>query len=175
MKSLKRYLKFHAKYPELYDEVTVDSIRPALAVRFMLPLPERDSHGRRVIIMRFGDMQDCSIPAMDFQRAIVYVLDALLEDDDMQVNGTLILDDYGGVSMSDMMKDFDDQIVGQLCELFQDCYPVRFLGFHLFNQPWYYHIALSRTKTYLSGTSKKLVSNVLHRLCISYFFGGMPI
>ena len=117
----------------------------------------------------------------------------LIEDPATQVNGIVMVEDMGGISfslMSHMRAQDPDQIglkwmqvrprtavlgpvrpallslthAPSLPTTPQDCFPVRFKGIHVINQPWYLSVLMAIIRPFMS---KKLAERVRSHVPIS--------
>ena len=158
MSLLKKSAKFRTKNVELFEDVTLDSIRPALEHKAIMILPERDQQGRRVIVYRMNAVNpDLSSP-MDLQKAFVFIMNVLIEDEETQVNGYVVMTDYAGTSMSKLMRYDEEGLVAQMAQFLKEAYPVISYEYHVVNQPWYFNIAWSIAKEYMTAEMKDQAS-----------------
>ncbi|XP_065176269.1 retinaldehyde-binding protein 1-like [Sycon ciliatum] len=148
LKLIVSYATFRATHTELFEGVTLEKIRPILEHKLPFVLRERDEEGRRVLLFQPARMDPNLFNPMDVQTAFVYVLDGLIQDEETQVNGFIMVEDYTDMTMMKMMM-FDQKLIKQMADLVQEAFPARFKGFHMVNQPWFFSIAWKIAKPFL--------------------------
>lgn len=153
---LVKYLRFREEHRELFEGVTLDSIRPLLENKVPFVLKQRDAEGRRVMLFQPARADFSQHSPLDIQRALVYVLDALILDEETQVNGFVLVEDYADMTFMKMMM-FDQKLIKQVMELFQDAFPARFKAYHLIHQPWFFNIVWAIAKPFMKEKMRSRV------------------
>ena len=164
MTMLAKYVKFRAEHLELFEGVTLDSVIPVLESKVFFVMRERDEEGRRVFLFQPARLDITKFTAMDMQRALVYVLDGLIQDEETQVNGFVMIEDYTDMTMTKILM-FDQKLIKQVMELFQDAFPARFKAYHLINQPWFFKIVWAIAKPFMK---EKMTSRVSHSVLCAH-------
>lgn len=103
--------------------------------RVLCVIPERWSH--------------LTIPPNDPYKTFLMILEKLVEDEEVQVHGISILDNMEGMSWHSGYAFLRCEQLGALIEL-HDSFPIRFKGFHMFNQPWYLSMIMAVVRPFLS-------------------------
>ena len=165
MSLLKKYIKFRSKNSHMLMGVSPETLKPALKNGVTMALPQRDPRGRRVLVFRMANSDKRKVSQLDMQRLSLYVLDALVQDEEAQVNGFVMVVDYGGMTMTHMSELDDSTVIEQNVAIFGEAHPACFEEYHIINQPWYYGLAKSAMKPYMSDDMKKRVS-----VCPNPFF-----
>lgn len=125
---LTNYCKFRYENPHLFEDVTVESVRRVVERGLPMALKERDSEGRRVLLFRPSLLQPDEMSVDDVHRALLYVLDALIEDAETQVNGFVMVEDWSGMTFY-KMRMFDQRSIKRIVDIVQ----VRFRNFCIFS------------------------------------------
>ena len=155
---LKKYTKFRSKNKELLEGVTPESFKSAFKTRSIMALPQRDLLGRRVMVFRLSNVDQRKTSPLELQRLTLYMLDSLIQDEESQVNGFVVLMDYVGVTMTTLSHMETGELLEKNMGMFGDAHPAFFKEFHLINQPWYFSTAKSAIKSHLTGDMKQRVS-----------------
>ena len=155
---LKKYTKFRSKNKEMFEGVTPESLGPALDCEVLMALPQRDLFGRRVIVLRLANIDRTKVNALDMQRLMLYVLDALVQDEEAQVNGFVLVADYSDMTMSKAAHLKDKDVWEKNLAIHSEAHPSCFEEYHVINQPWYFGIVKSAMKPHMPGEMKKHVS-----------------
>lgn len=90
-----------------------------------------------------------TMPSNDPYKTFLMILERLVEDEEVQVHGISILDNMEGMSWHLGYAFLRCEQLGALVEL-QDSFPIRFKGFHMFNQPWYLSMIMAVVRPFLS-------------------------
>ena len=87
--------------------------------RNILPLPEPDDQGRRVILMRNGSVDLGKVKAEDVMKVNMMVMDILLyEDDRAAICGTVTLLDHKETKASDLVH-YPPSLTKKMSTIFQ--------------------------------------------------------
>lgn len=74
-----------------------------------------------------------------------------------QVNGVVVVMDMSGLSLHHT-KFFTPYYAKRTVELIQETFPLRFKGFHIVNEPFYFDAVVAVLKPFLKEKIKKRVS-----------------
>ncbi|KAM7390035.1 hypothetical protein PAMA_008282 [Pampus argenteus] len=117
----------------------------------------------------------------DILRAILLSLEVLIENQELQINGFILIIDWSNFSFKQASK-LTPNILKLAIEGLQDSFPARFGGIHFVNQPWYIHAMYTIIKPFLKDKTRKRIFlhgnnlNSLHQLiqpeCLPSEFGG---
>ncbi|KAL3860409.1 hypothetical protein ACJMK2_010533 [Sinanodonta woodiana] len=113
------------------DSLNLKFLRDTLS---HVPLPGRDKNGRKVVMTRFGqiDTSGKSYSYDQFMRAFLPVFDTLLRDENVQVNGIVVLIDFTSTTIKLQSWIGLDNIRKQM-DLVQKAYPVRVKQINYYN------------------------------------------
>ncbi|XP_065176514.1 retinaldehyde-binding protein 1-like [Sycon ciliatum] len=175
------FTTYRIDHPELFEGVTLDSVRPTLEYCLPFILRDRDDEGRRVVIFQPSRIDPERYSHDSVQQAIVYALDALIDDEEAQVNGFILIEDYSNMTIRKILG-LDQRLMKRLSTLFQDAYPARFSGMHFVNQPWFFSILWNiakpflkekiRQRTHMHGSDFGRLHEFIPKRCLPAEVGG---
>ncbi|XP_064611372.1 alpha-tocopherol transfer protein-like [Liolophura sinensis] len=155
--TLVNYLTTREKEAEYFTKVDCDDIKimTVLKSSFFLPMPKPDEHGRQVCIIRPGqlDISGKVFKIQDAFRAVFMILDFLLRDENVQVNGLIMVLDYTGVTMSH--QSFAGEHRAKFLKLLTRTYPLRIKGILMYNVGPFMEILLGIMKSVLKEKIQK--------------------
>ncbi|KAG7237751.1 hypothetical protein INR49_031852 [Caranx melampygus] len=102
-RALQLLLNYHAgrkAWPEVFQDLKPSTVKHVLDLGFLTVLPQPDPNGRYILCLRPGKWKPNDYPFVDNVRAIYLTLEKLIQPEETQVNGIVILADYTGVGMS---------------------------------------------------------------------------
>lgn len=153
---LDKYLTMRWQHPTWFQNL--DCRDPKLAelteMGYLIALPDRDKHGRRVIYSKAGAFDATRFTTSDMMRAHIMTFETLLNDEENQVRGfTYVLDEkavtWNQISIwtpSEVSKAFS------CCER---ALPMRHKEIHFMNLPWTMSIIFAFAKSLLSDKIRK--------------------
>ncbi|KAI1233342.1 hypothetical protein IHE44_0004514 [Lamprotornis superbus] len=145
-------------WPEVFSNLKPSAIKPVLESGFVTVLPHRDPQGRHVVCIRPGTQSRVSLspssrrvwakslfpalyrwtpsnyPITENIRAIYLTLEKLIQSEETQVNGIVILADYKGVSLS-KASHFGPFVAKKVIGILQDGFPIRIKAVNIINEP----------------------------------------
>lgn len=136
-RALQLLLNYHASrraWPEVFHDLRPSTVRHVLERGVLTVLPQPDNHGRYILSLRPGKWRQNDYPFVDNIRAIYLTLEKLIEAEQTQVNGLVILVDYSGVGLSQASNPgpfLAKRVVGIL----QDGFPIRIKAVNIINEP----------------------------------------
>ncbi|XP_065094078.1 retinaldehyde-binding protein 1-like [Ochlerotatus camptorhynchus] len=130
---MKNYHKMKAKKDFVLDNISTEAIRVALEERVVQLLPNRDSHGRRIIFLEMGGKWDCSkVPYPEFVRAAHALLTIISLEPLTQLNGLIYIVNFDQMKLSQLGQ-FSPKFVKHSLDYGQKCASVRVKAIHLIN------------------------------------------
>ncbi|MEQ2197568.1 hypothetical protein XENOCAPTIV_000419, partial [Xenoophorus captivus] len=102
-RALQLLLNYHAgrkAWPEVFQDLKPSTVKHVLDLGFLTILPRPDPNGRYILFLQPGKWRPNDYPFVDNVRAIYLTLEKLIQPEETQVNGIVILADYTGVGMS---------------------------------------------------------------------------
>lgn len=92
----------------------------------------------------------------DIFRTNVLALEHIVKDVESQISGVRVILDMAGLSLQHA-KFFTPYYAKQMVELVQDTFPLRFKGFHVVNEPFYFDAIMAVIKPFLKEKIRKRV------------------
>lgn len=98
---LERYLTIRQLYPQWFQRLDIEDkdIEAIVDAGYIVPLPERDEHGRQVILTCAGRFDPYRFTSAQMARAHSLLTEALLDDEESQIAGYTHINDEEGLSM----------------------------------------------------------------------------
>ncbi|XP_064797535.1 clavesin-1-like isoform X2 [Oncorhynchus masou masou] len=180
---LAQYFQFRQQNLDMFQSFKVDDpgIKRALMDGFPGVLETPDQHGRKILILFASNWDQGRSSFTDILRAILLSLEVLIENQELQINGFILIIDWSNFSFKQASK-LTPNILKLAIEGLQDSFPARFGGIHFVNQPWYIHAMYTIIKPFLKDKTRKRIFlhgnnlNSLHQLilpdCLPSEFGG---
>ncbi|XP_049724675.1 alpha-tocopherol transfer protein-like isoform X2 [Elephas maximus indicus] len=102
-RALQLLVNYHScrrSWPEVFNNLKPSALKDVLASGFLTVLPHTDPRGCHILCIRPDRWIPSSYPITENIRAIYLTLEKLIQSEETQVNGIVILADYKGVSLS---------------------------------------------------------------------------
>ncbi|XP_030067816.1 alpha-tocopherol transfer protein-like [Microcaecilia unicolor] len=136
-RALQLLVKYHGcrrDWPEVFNNLKPSAIKPVLDSGFLTVLPCSDTKGQRIVCIRPGRWSPSNYPITENIRAIYLTLEKLIQSEETQVNGIIILADYNGVGLS-QASHFGPFMAKKVIGILQDGFPIRIKAVHVINEP----------------------------------------
>ncbi|XP_074173715.1 alpha-tocopherol transfer protein-like isoform X3 [Rhinolophus sinicus] len=136
-RALQLLINYHScrrSWPEVFSNLRPSALKDVLASGFLTVLPHTDPRGCHVLCIRPDRWIPSNYPITENIRAIYLTLEKLIQSEETQVNGIVILADYKGVSLS-KASHFGPFIAKKLIGILQDGFPIRIKAVHVVNEP----------------------------------------
>ncbi|XP_045168285.2 alpha-tocopherol transfer protein-like [Mercenaria mercenaria] len=149
-------VKCEKKNKELFSDMRPSAVKHVLEDGVTGVLPQRDKFGRRVLVFRPGRWDPSKYPVPHVFKTNFMTLSKLIEDEETQVSGIIMLADLKGVGFghaTQMTPFFAKRIVS----LLQDTFPMRLKGVHYVNEPTVFDIVFAVARQFMR---KKLLERV---------------
>lgn len=148
---LDKYLTMRCQYPSWFQNL--DCQDPALAslveAGYILVLPDRDQHGRRVIFSRAAAFDPTKFTTSDMMRAHIMTFEALLSDEENQIRGFTYVFDEKAVSWSHLSL-WSPSEVSKAFSCCERALPMRHREINFLNLPWTMSLIFQFAKSLLS-------------------------
>ncbi|KAE8576418.1 hypothetical protein XENTR_v10004173 [Xenopus tropicalis] len=131
---LVNYYSCRKAWPEVFTDLRPSAVKPVLDSGFLTVLPHTDTEGRRIVCIRPGCWIPRDYPITENIRAIYLSLEKLVESEETQVNGIVILADYNGVGLTHASH-FGPFIAKKVIGILQDGFPIRIKAVNVINEP----------------------------------------
>ncbi|XP_063237069.1 clavesin-1-like [Bacillus rossius redtenbacheri] len=155
---LERYLTVRQLYPLWFRGLSADEpvVREILLAGYLVPLPERDDLGRRVVLRRAASIDPSRHTSAHVARVHALAMECLLEEEASQVRGFVQLNDESGLSARHLsMWSLAD--IARMTKCFQKSFPIRHKSSKFLCLP---HYASKIMEFFISLLSEKMRSRI---------------
>lgn len=90
-------------------------------------------------------------------RTNILALEQIVREPETQVAGIVVVLDMSGLNLQHV-KFFTPYYAKKMVELVQETFPLRFKGFHIVNEPFYFDAVMAIVKPFLKDKIRKRVS-----------------
>lgn len=175
------------KCPELFGCPLPSVCSNVFELQAQNMLSSRDQFGRRIYVIRVGirvkkcrmfcfrqkrqfpDYFDASrVTIEETFRSNVLALEHIVRETETQIAGIVVILDMAGLSLQHA-KFFTPYYAKRMVELVQETFPLRFKGFHVVNEPFYFDAVMAVLKPFLKEKIKKRVPSSACSLFFIFF------
>lgn len=156
---LERYLTIRQLYPQWFKQLDGEdqALSEILETGYLVPLLERDCHGRQIIMSFAGKFDTSRFTSAQMARAHSLICEALLDDEESQVAGYTYVNDESGLSMS-LLGLWSLTDLKCMLGCIQNSTPMRHKETHFLNMPPYANKIIEFAMGVLSEKLKKRVT-----------------
>ncbi|KAM7351892.1 alpha-tocopherol transfer protein-like [Cochliomyia hominivorax] len=185
---IKRHYNVRRKYEEITKVLVPSKLKLVFDANLVTILPQRDQHGRRIIVSQAGKHWNYK----KIHRDILYAAGTLCTDllqlePETQINGLIYILDLQGLSFLQTFE-FNPYAVKRILDYLQGNVPLRIKSFHIVNQPNIFQPIYAAAKPFFSkkhgsrivlhGTNYKSLHEHISPDCLPECYGGnlkMPL
>jgi len=151
IKVLDKYLKMRSQNPGWFNALDIrePKLNQLISDGYCFVLPQRDARGRRVVYSRAASMDANLYTAADVMRAHLLTFEALLEEEDVQVNGVTYVFDERDVNWSHISV-WTPSEVSKAFSCCERALPLRHREIHFVNLPWTMSLVFQFAKSLLT-------------------------
>jgi len=151
IKVLEKYLKMRCQNPEWFADLNIGEpkLNQLISDGYCFVLPQRDARGRKVVYSRAAAMDASLFTANDVMRAHLLTFEALLEDEDVQVNGVTYVFDESDVNWSHISI-WTPSEVSKAFSCCERALPIRHREINFVHLPWTMSLVFQFAKSLLS-------------------------
>ncbi|XP_060066863.1 alpha-tocopherol transfer protein-like [Ylistrum balloti] len=157
------HYKMKVENKEIFTNLRPSAVKHVLDDGVTGVLASRDKEGRPVIVLRPGKWDVSRYGLDDIFRTNFMTLSKLIEDEETQVNGLIMVIDLKEMGWNHA-KNVSPFYAKRVASLLQDAFPARFKGLHYLHQPSFFDYVFSIVKQFLK---EKTVSRL-------HFHGEKP-
>ncbi|KAF5300274.1 hypothetical protein FQA39_LY11131 [Lamprigera yunnana] len=153
---MQRYFMMKLKFPELFKCPLPSQITTILDFQAQNMLPNRDQFGRRVYIIRVEKFDSAVVTIDDIFKTNILALEEIVREPETQVAGIVVIVDMAGLSLHHA-RFFTPHYAKRSVEVVQETFPLRFKGFHIVNEPFYFDAVIAVLKPFLKDKVRKRI------------------
>ncbi|XP_039279354.1 alpha-tocopherol transfer protein isoform X2 [Nilaparvata lugens] len=180
--TLQRYYQMKYESPELFKVPRPSKKLHILDMQCQNMLEQRDNNGSRVYIFRVEKCDVSQVTVEDVFCTNVMALEMAVREPETQVAGITAIVDMNGFGLHQHAKFLSPYYAKRTVDVVQETFPLRFKGFHVVNQPFYFDAIYSvlkpflkekiRKRIYLHGKDLKSLHNHVNKSILPLEFGG---
>lgn len=149
-KVLDNYLGFRTNNPEWFNlDVKDETLNELMTSGYILVLPGRDANGRRVVFSRAAYADSTRYTSADIMRAHLVTYEALLMDEENQINGITYLFDEEGITFSNVAMWTPSDVTAAFKGA-EKAVPIRHSEINIVGMPWIMTLIFQFAKSLLS-------------------------
>lgn len=154
--TLQRYYLMKMKCPELFICPLPSESLNVFNLQAQMVLEKRDAEFRRVYIIKIENFRTNEVSMDEAFRLNLLALEQVVREPETQIAGVVVLLDMNGLSMNHT-KFFSPYYAKRMVELVQETFPLRFKGFHIVNEPFYFDAVMVVLKPFLKDKIRKRI------------------
>ncbi|XP_073821561.1 alpha-tocopherol transfer protein-like [Musca autumnalis] len=152
---IKTYYKYRQRYADVFKDGTPKRVKHVFDMSSILVLPNRDQHGRRIILMRSGKYWDHKrVHKDEFFLAAALCHEFCRMEPNSQINGMVAITDLDGLTMEQAMQ-FTLNYSKRNVESYRDGASFRPKDLHFINEPSIFHKIFNLVRPFIGKKLSK--------------------
>ncbi|XP_078665386.1 alpha-tocopherol transfer protein-like [Branchiostoma floridae x Branchiostoma belcheri] len=148
-KLLEKYHVWRAQSPEICSNMRPSSVQGLLEAGYHAALPGRDQDGRKVMFYKIGKWDPNQYSAYEVFRVSLISSEKIIQDEDTQVHGIVMIADLAGLSFSHACQ-IGPRVAKKIGSITTDAFPIRVKEIHLLNEPMLFDAIFAIIKPFMS-------------------------
>ncbi|GAB0091804.1 CRAL-TRIO domain-containing protein [Sergentomyia squamirostris] len=146
---IRRYYEFKVKYSAIYAGLLPSQLSRAFQADIIKVVPNRDHKRRRMLVIEAGRPWNPKIVTpQDLLKMCVMLVEAAIQEPDTQVNGTVIILDLAGFSVT-QAKVITPTFIKIIATWVQEAVPIRIKAFHIVHETFLIDMLFKMVKPFL--------------------------
>ncbi|XP_017766979.1 PREDICTED: alpha-tocopherol transfer protein-like [Eufriesea mexicana] len=146
---MKRFYKYKQNNPRYCDKLLPSTEKKVLSSGIVIPLPERNASGCRIVVVNCGKQWNTKLISVDeIYRAVMLSLFAAIAEPKSQIGGVHVILNMAGLTLGHVTQ-FTPTFAAKVTEWVQKCLPCRIKGIHIVNQPFIFNMVFALFKPFL--------------------------
>ncbi|KAI5704669.1 hypothetical protein M8J75_007744 [Diaphorina citri] len=179
---MRSLFKFKTKYPQYCANLLPSEERNVFVSNMFTVIPDRDQHGRRVLIAETGDKWNTKeVSLTEIYKCLQMILEAAMVEPRTQIAGCIMVVDMKGLNGNHIWQ-FSPGFAKLVLDWQQDCLPVRLKAIHVVNQPYIFNMLFQlfrpflrekmRTRMFFHGPNTEGLLKYIDSKCVPTKYGG---
>ncbi|CAN7938408.1 unnamed protein product [Ixodes hexagonus] len=171
LKKLKEYYRTRKEYPSVLENLVPSNVKPS-ARKVAMVLPQRDAHGRPVILLKAGAWDPQTTSYGEALQALSVAVEHVTMDPVAQTIGVSCMTDYDGFT-ADKIVSVNFGLLKMSLKLLLNCVPVRIKAIHSVRESYAFDMAYAMIRHFLS---KKTTDRIhFHGQNFEGLYKDMPV
>lgn len=147
LQTIRNYYKNRASCVSIFRDFLPRKAPPA-GRNLMMVMPEKDVHGRPIILCKPGVWMPNELPYVDLQCTWLICMEHIAADPAAQILGVVLLVDYAEFT-PDKILSLSIGLIRRALEYIQDCMPMRMKAVHIVRQSYAFDLFFALIKPFI--------------------------
>lgn len=157
LKRIKSFFFMKQKYGEACSNVLPAKLQNVFDAEILELLPNRDQHGRRILILEAGKKwKPSKVPLVDLFRGIQLTVLGSMVEPLSQICGAIVIIDVEDLPMGHVMQ-FTPTFASMLLDYVQECICMRLKAVHIVNNSYIFNILFNIFKPFIREKLRKRI------------------